>query len=385
MLQIPFQRPVLTQAQAHTALDAAVRQVRTNLPVFAGRFQDHSSRRGTYRSCGNTHWTSGFWPGQLWLCYQYTGESIFRQTGLSLASSMHRRVLTGRCLDHHDLGFLYTPSCVACWELTKTPAARQAALLAANRLMLRFRPKGEFFQAWGPVGAPGCNRFIIDSLMNLPLLHWASRQTGKSLYANAAVKHSNTCYSYILRPDGSTFHTFFMQRNGRPKGGRTCQGYSDSSFWARGQAWAIYGSLLDYRETGNQRALDVFWQALRFYLNHLPADLVPYWDLIFGPESSQPRDSSAAAIVSCALLQAASVLDLPSLAILARQILYNLCLNYAPARQTPGGGLLLHGTYSKKSRYNTCLPMGIDEFTTWGDYFYLEALSLLVHGNGGFW
>lgn len=378
----------ITDVQIQTALDRAAAQVRLNLPKYTHRCQNHSSVNGIYPACGNNQWTCGFWPGEIWLTYERTGEERFRQAGLTLVESFDRRIRHKRSVNHHDMGFLYTPSCVAAYRLTGDERARSAALLAAGQLLSRFQIKGEFLQAWGRMGSPVNYRFIIDCLMNLPLLYWAAEETGDETYADIAKRHTATCLNYSFRPDGSTYHTFFMKKDGSPDRGETCQGYRSDSFWARGQAWAVYGSILSWRYTKNPAALDAFRKALAFYLTRLPEDLVPCWDMLFQPESGEPRDSSSAAIVACGLLEAARILpdgEGAGYLELARSMTGSLAQNYAVPEPYPGGGLILHGTYSKKSPYNTCFPEGVDECTSWGDYFYLEALTRLAGEWKPYW
>lgn len=378
----------ITENELQTALDRAVRQVRLNLPLYTERCQNHSSVNGVYPACDNTQWTCGFWPGEIWLCYERTGEDCFLQAGNLLADSFYNRIRNQIEVDHHDMGFLYTPSCTAAWKLCRNRTARKAALLAADQLLRRFQPRGEFFQAWGSMDEPANRRFIIDCLMNLPLLYWACQETGDSAYAVLAKKHTATCLAHSFRPDGSTFHTFYMNEDGSPGRGETCQGYRDDSFWARGQAWAVYGSILSWRNTQDDQALDSFRKALKFYLARLPEDLVPCWDMLFQPESGEPRDSSSAAIAACGLLEAARLLpeeEGEEYLLLAKRMLGSLARDYAPEGCAPGQGLILHGTYSKQSPYNTCTPEGVDEFTAWGDYFYLEALTRLSKNWDPYW
>lgn len=378
----------ITENEAGTALDRAAAQVRMNLPLYAGQCQNHSSVNGVYPACENTQWTCGFWPGEIWLCYERTGEDCFLQAGNALVESFYQRIRNQIEIDHHDMGFLYTPSCTAAWKLTGNRTARTAALMAADQLLRRFQSKGGFLQAWGSMDDPASRRFIIDCLMNLPLLYWASRETGDNGYAAVARKHTETCHAHSFRPDGSTFHTFYMNPDGTPSRGETCQGYRDDSFWARGQAWAVYGSILSWRDTRNPAALDAFRNSLRFYLTRLPEDLVPCWDMLFQPESGEPRDSSSAAITACGLLEAARLLpgdEGEEYRLLALRMVGSLARNYAPKSPSPGAGLILHGTYSKKSPYNTCTPEGVDEYTAWGDYFYLEALTRLATDWNSYW
>lgn len=377
----------ITDQEARSALERAVGQVQLNLPRYTKKCQNHSSVNGLYPACGNTQWTCGFWPGEVWLAYEHTGGGDFLRTGEALVESFHRRIVKKIRVAHHDMGFLYTPSCVAACKLTGNPRAREAAILAAEQLISRFQPKGEFIQAWGRMGARMNYRFIIDCLLNLPLLYWASQETGDGKYADIADRHTATCLANSFRPDGSTFHTFYMNKDGSPGHGRTCQGYRDDSFWARGQAWGIYGSILSYRHTGSARALDAFRRALDFYLTRLPEDLVPCWDMLFQPDSGEPRDSSSAAITACGLLEAARILpgEGGGYETLAREMMGSLARDYAVRSPTPGAGLILHGTYSKKSPYNTCFPEGVDECTSWGDYFYMEALTRLTADWDPYW
>ncbi len=382
-------RPLpITDEQVRAALDRVVEQVRLNLPKYTKKCQNHSSVGNIYPACGNTQWTCGFWPGEVWLAYERTHDESFRQTGRAMVASFHRRIVKKIRVAHHDMGFLYTPACVAAYKLTGDQQAREAALLAADQLISRFQPKGEFIQAWGRMGARMNYRYIIDCLLNLPLLYWATNETGDGKYADIANRHTATCMANSFREDGSTFHTFYMNKDGTPGYGRTCQGYRDDSFWARGQAWGVYGSILSYRYTRDPAALDTFKRALAFYLTRLPEDLVPCWDMLFQPDSGEPRDSSSAAIVACGLLEAVRILpreESGEYEKLAREMVGSLAENYAVPEPRVGTGLILHGTYSKKSPYNTCFPEGVDECTSWGDFFYMEALTRLAGAWDPYW
>ena len=383
-----FDLPVLDNTAAAAALDEACDQVRINLPLYTDRCQNHSSVNNLYPACDNNQWTCGFWPGEVWLAYERTGEEAFKQSALTLVDSFAYRIDHKIEVDHHDMGFLYSPSCVAAYKLVGSEKARDAAIKAADQLISRFQEKGQFIQAWGEMGAPENYRYIIDCLLNLPLLYWATETTGDNKYADIAHRHITTCLANSFRPDGSTYHTFFMNPDGTPSHGATCQGYKDDSFGARGQAWGVYGSVLSYRYTKNPEYLDTFRKALNFYLTRLPDDLVPYWDMIFTTGTEEPRDSSSAAIVACGLLEAAKYLPADEAAAcdkLARQMMGSLVKNYAVHDHKPGAGQILHGTYSKKSPYNTCTPEGVDECTSWGDYFYMEALTRLTKDWQLYW
>jgi unsaturated chondroitin disaccharide hydrolase len=393
--------PEITDAEVSLALDAATARVRGNLPLYTHRCQNHSSVRGVYPQCDNDQWTTGFWPGEIWLAYGRTRDPAFRDAALTLVDSFSRRIDNRIAVDHHDMGFLYSPSCVSAWKLTGSQTARRAAILAARQLVSRFQEKGEFIQAWGAMGARGNYRYIIDCLLNLPLLYWAAGETGDRTFSDIADRHTATCLAHSIRPDGSTWHTFFMDpETGKGDHGVTCQGYRDDSSWARGQAWGIYGLALSYRHTKNKSAIGMFRRLAEYYVSRLPPDLVPYWDLVFTEESvagkgeylpsrsSEPRDSSSAAIVSCGLLEMAPFLpdaEGRQCRSLARRMMKSLFDTYATDKESEANGLLLHGTYSKKSPFNTCTEEGVDECLAWGDYYYMEALTRLSSDWDSWW
>jgi unsaturated chondroitin disaccharide hydrolase len=180
-----------------------------------------------------------------------------------------------------------------------------------------------------------------------------------------------------VRPDGSTFHTFYFDaETGAPISGATDQGAADASCWSRGQAWAIYGFVLNYVYTQDDSFLQTACRVADYFLAHLPTDGVAYWDLIFTDGSTEERDSSAAAIAVCGLLELAQRLPAGAAAqryqAAARHILASLFNNYSTAHHPESNALLLHGVYSKPH------GKGVDEGNLWGDYFYLEALMRLA-------
>lgn len=372
-------KPELTIEEAKKALDVAAQQVERNLPDFTDSCQNHSSVNNFYPKCENDQWTCGFWPGEVWLSYEHTGKEVYKEAALSMIDSFDNRIRNKIVVDHHDMGFLYTPSCVAAYKLTGNEKAKQAAILAADQLVSRFQPVGGFLQAWGSMNDAGNYRYIIDCLLNLPLLYWAEEVTGDRKYGEIAHKHITTCLKHSIREDGSTYHTFFMNmETGEPDHGETCQGYKNDSCWARGQAWGVYGTAISYAYTKRPEYLDAFRKTATYYLDKLPEDMIPYWDMIFGDGDDEPRDSSSASIVACGFLEAAKYLpeeEAEEYRKLAAKMLKSLVDNYAVKDFTKSNGLVLHGTYSKKSPYNTCTPGGVDECVSWGDYFYMEALT----------
>ena len=242
-------------------------------------------------------------------------------------------------------------------------------------------------QAWGRTDDPAEYRLIIDCLLNLPLLWWAAKETGDERYADIARAHTETAAATLFRADGSTSHTCFMDpATGKPDHVMTAQGYKADSAWARGQAWGVLGMALACRFTGKAEYLDKFRATAKFFLERLPADGVPYWDLIF-TEGDEPRDSSAAAIAACGLYEALPLVteaERPALQAAADRLLDALCARCA-APAVPGGGVLAHGVYCKASPYNTVKDYGVDECNLWGDYFYMEALVRRTRSWTPYW
>ena len=368
----------------------AIDTVRRNLTRFGNRYPDDTTDEARYElrpsipgfaPGANRGWTTSFWTGMRWLAWELTGDDRFRTAARRDTADFARRVNFAEDLDTHDLGFLYTLSCVADWRLTGHGPARAAAISAADHLMRRLLEPAGIIQAWGYLDDPRQRgRTIIDSLMNTPLLTWAAEVTGEPRFADAVRRHTGQLRDHILRPDDSTFHTFYWDaETGEPLRGATEQGADDDSCWARGQAWGIYGFALNHRSVPDAGLLDASRRCADYFLAHLPADHVPYWDLVYGDGSDEPRDSSAAAIAVCGLAELADVETDPGRAARYRtasaQILDSLAAAYVP-QPSASDALLLHGVYDFPK------GIGVDEGTLWGDYFYLEALARRVKPAG---
>lgn len=333
----------------------------------------------------NVEWTTSFFSGILWLLYEHTGESGYLDTLERHLESFYERVEKPGYVDMHDLGFLYNLSCYPAALLQNNERALACFLKAADYLKARYFPQAGIIQAWGDLNDPNNRgRMIIDCLLNLPLLYQAARITGDRTYHDMAYRHAKQAQRHLVRPDDSTYHTFYMDvETGAPRFGRTAQGYSDSSCWARGQAWGVYGFALSYHHTGDRSFLDTACRLLDYYLAHLPEDGVCYWDLCF-TQGEQPRDSSAAAITCCGILELLRHLPLTH----PRREAYENALNrtmtslarsYTTRNLPQADGLLLHGVYSIPHN------RGIDECMIWGDYYYVEALFRLLYGGRTYW
>lgn len=378
----------IKRSEIEAALGFACRQVLDNLPEFTYHFQNAYSENGFYKPIENNYWTTGFWTGEIWLSYEYCKDERLKQAAQIQVVSFLDRIEKKIEVDHHDMGFIYSPSCVAAYKLTGSQWAKTAAVKAADQLITRYHPVGEFIQAWGSMDAPENYRLIIDCLLNVPLLFWATEETGKEIYKEIALKHIHTAVKNVIREDYSTWHTFFFDmETGEPHHGATCQGYRDGSAWARGQAWGVYGMALAYKYTKNPEYIDIFRKVTKYYLDHLPSDLVPYWDLEF-TEGKEPRDSSSASIVACGLLEMSKYLEDEEARYyesLAKKIMKSVVDNYAVKSHEESNGLVLHSTYSNHSPYNTCNHYGVDECNSWGDYFYMEALTRLIKDWALYW
>lgn len=370
------------------AIQCALDTINNNLLTFGSTFPDDTTvdnfylprpARGKFEMGSNYEWTTSFWTGMLWLAFELTGSEKYRLAAESHVQSFAKRIEQKLDVDTHDLGFLYTLSCIASWRLTGNKQAKEAAQLAAEYLLTRYHEAAGIIQAWGSLNDPAQRgRAIVDSLLNMPLLYWASKVMNDSRFAEAAYRHAEQLRDHMIRSDYTTYHTFYWDpESGRPLYGRTAQGYADDSCWARGQAWSIYGFLLNYRYTGDVTFLETARKTADYFLANLPEDHVAYWDLIFKEGSSQERDSSAAAIAVCGLQEMVRWLpDSPErqhYQEMANKILASLVQNYVVCDHSKSNALLLHGVYDKNTK------RGVDEGTLWGDYFYLEALMRSRH------
>lgn len=368
--------------ELRSAIEVATKIVKRNTQKYGtGDLYPADAVGGTYtavKQCDKrSHfWLEGFWPGQLWLTYELTKDEDIHAIADKYVEDFYKRVYENNNIDwHHDTGFLYTPSCVSGYKVAGNETAKKAALMAAYSLSRRFRYKGEFIQSM--LTELDENRdfykFIVDTMMNLPLLFWATEETGDSIYREKAIRHLNTTIKYAMREDGTTFHHILMDnQTGEMIRGLTWQGASDDSCWSRGQAWVVYGLAIAYAYTKDESLIPHFCKVTDYFINHLPADDVPYWDFVYSDGDGQPRDSSAAAIAVCGILEMAKHVNeneygMKNYIDKAKDMLVSLMRNYASTYESGDEGLILHGTVAN--------PQGMaDSATQFGDYFYLEAL-----------
>jgi unsaturated chondroitin disaccharide hydrolase len=368
------------------AAQYVLKQIDRNLEVFTDTYPAPASVNHVYPGIDNIEWTSSFWTGMLWLAYELTGDAKYRKAAEYQLASYKKRVEEEIETETHDLGFLYSLSAVAEYKITGNPVAKETALKAADLLAKRYFPQAGIIQAWGNLNDPEQRgRMIIDCLLNLPLLYWAAEVSGKPHYAEYARTHVQQAAKYIVRPDHTTYHTYYMDpETGAPKYGNTHQGYADDSCWARGQAWGIYGFLLSYLYNDDPSLVELSRSLSTYFLSRTPEDCVVYWDLVFTEGSEQEKDSSASAIAACGMLELVKHLPLtdPDKRLFeqkALSILSALATKYTTKDIPQSNGVLKHAVYNKPR------GMGIDECNIWGDYYYFEGLVRVLKNWRLYW
>jgi unsaturated chondroitin disaccharide hydrolase len=321
-------------------------------------------------------WTCGFWPGILWYAYEYTNDNAWKQAAQRYSLALFPLV-DSAAIDH-DLGFQVFTSIGNGYRLTHDTVYRTVLLRAADTLAKLYNPKVGTILSW-PREVPGVDwplrhNTIMDNMINLELLFWAAKNGGNKHLYDIAVKHAETTMQNHFRPDYTSYHVVvYDTATGKKIKGITHQGFSDSSMWARGQSWAIYGFTMVYRETKDQRFLNFAQQVTDVYLKNLPADHIPYWDFNAPDIPAAPRDASAAAVTASALLELSTLVTDTAKATAyrqqAEQMLQSLSANYQSRQMN--NAFLLHSTGHK--------PNGgeIDASIIYADYYYIEALLRL--------
>ncbi|MEJ5962639.1 glycoside hydrolase family 88 protein [Pedobacter immunditicola] len=314
-------------------------------------------------------WTSGFFPGVLWLMYEQTKDPKFKEEAQKYTANLEKEQFnTGT----HDLGFIINCSFGNGYRLGENEAYRKVIIEAAKSLSTRFNPTAGVIRSWDHNRNKWQYPVIIDNMMNLELLFEATKLTGDSSFYKIAVTHANTTLKNHFRPDYSSFHVVdYDTENGAVRGQATHQGYSDGSAWARGQAWALYGYTLCYRETKDEAYLKQAEGIADFILSHknLPADLVPYWDFNDPAIPGVPRDASAAAITASALYELRSYSkNQQTYTAAANKMLKSLTKNYTSNAGDNYGFILEHSTGHKPVNSEVDVPLN------YADYYYLEAL-----------
>lgn len=340
-----------------------------------------ATNSSTWRLVEYKDWTSGFWPGELWYLYEFTGDDKFKTFADKFTRYLTPLSVTP-ALDH-DLGFQVFNSFGNGYRLTKNPEYKDVILKTADTLATLYNPNVGTILSW-PREVPNMewpqHNTIMDNMINLELLFWASKNGGNKTLYNKAVSHAEVTMKNHFRPDYTSYHVVVYDKDtGKKIKGVTHQGYSDESMWARGQAWAIYGYTMVYRETKDPKFLDFAHKVTKVYLDRLPKDLIPYWDFDAPGIPNEPKDASAAVIVASALIELSTYTKDERLAKeyvdKAEQMLAELSRNYQSKNENTAN--LLHSTGHK--------PAGseIDYSIIYADYYYVEALLRLKKMKAG--
>lgn len=321
-------------------------------------------------------WTSGFYPGTLWEAYRLTGDEHLRAEAEKFTARLEGiQYYKGT----HDLGFMVFCSYGQQQTLHDAHSA-EVIVEAANSLISRCDSTVGLIRSWdfGEWNYP----VIIDNMMNLEMLFWASKHTGDPKYRNVAVRHADLTMQNHFREDGSSYHVVSYNDDGTVESRGTFQGYSDSSAWARGQGWGLYGYTMCYRETGDAKYLDHARRIALFIMNHprTPADLIPYWDYDAPDIPDAPRDASAAAVIASALFELSTLVpeeEGRSYFERAERMLMSLSSDaYLAEKGTNGGFILRHSVGHLPAQSEIDTPLN------YADYYYLEAIGRYLSLRG---
>lgn len=366
-------------------------QAMVNLLGDSSHIPVTSKKDGSVQWANLYDWRSGFFAGNMWYLYEYTKDPRWLQEARRWTAALEPLQYFK---DHHDLGFMVYCSYGAGYRLTGDEAYKKILIQAARSLCTRFNPKTGAIKSWNEFknwsnGKVYYYPVIIDNMMNLELLFFASQQTGDPYFKNVAITHANTTLKNHFRKDYSAYHVVcYDSLSGKVVDKISAQGYADESAWARGQAWALYGFTTTYRWTKDRRYLNQALGIADFLMKHpnLPEDKVPYWDYDAGrpgfepcgpnaakyASGAQPRDASSAAIIASALLELCDYVPAEkgeNMRQFAALILKSLSKpDYLAPAGTNANFLLKHSVGS--------IPHGgeIDVPLIYADYYFLEAL-----------
>ncbi|MEP4534616.1 MAG: glycoside hydrolase family 88 protein [Cyclobacteriaceae bacterium] len=330
---------------------------------------------GELKTSGSEWWCSGFYPGSLLYLYEQINDAAIYQEAVRALDLLKKEQFNTTT---HDLGFMMFCSFGNANRIAPKPEYTEILMNSAKSLSSRFDTKVGAIKSWDSSSEDYL--VIIDNMMNLELLFWAFQETGDSIYHNIATTHANTTIENHFRPDFSSYHVLnYDPSTGKVQQKKTVQGYADSSAWARGQAWGLYGFTVMYRFTRDKQYLDQAINIADFILSHpnLPEDKILYWDFDSPEIQRARRDASAAAIAASALLELQAYTQSPKQENYwnaAETMLVNLSgPEYLTNDGSNGGFLLKHGVGH--------IPQGteVDVPLTYADYYFLEAMSRFIN------
>ncbi len=350
----------------------AVDQYKAMNAVLPDSLTPRTYENGEFITAGTQWWCSGFYPGSLWYLYEYTGEDELRkfahQRTMALEEEKHNK-------GTHDLGFMLYCSFGNGLRITGNKEYEDILLTGAESLISRYNETVGCIRSWdhGPWEFP----VIIDNMMNLEFLFWASEAANTDEYYNKSISHTGRTINDHYREDYSSFHLVdYDTLTGDVKGKQTVQGYSDESAWARGQAWGLYGFTTVYRTTKDPVYLTHCKNVADFLLNHpnMPEDLVPYWDFNAPNIPEANRDASAAAIIASALLELSTYVeeeDAGRYFEAAKTMIYSLGTRYRAEGEENGHFILKHSVGHLPGDSEVDVPL------TYADYYFIEGLMRL--------
>ncbi|MCQ4086795.1 glycoside hydrolase family 88 protein [Saccharibacillus sp. JS10] len=339
----------------------------------------HVVQDGMYQSESPQWWTAGFYPGILHLVGRESGDPELRQSANECEIRLEQVLGDPEQVDH-DLGFIWLLTGVATYKQYGEQDSRRRSLLAANLLAARYNESGAFIRAWNFESAHMDTRgvAIIDCMMNLPLLYWASEETGDPRFAHIANRHAHTVLKHFIRSGYSVCHTVeFDPETGEMLTEHGGQGFAKGSAWARGTSWALHGFALAYGYTGHAAYLQAAEGIADFFLASLGEEIVPVWDFRATEPHRGAKDSSATAIAASGLLELAKHSSRGDFYRQeASRLLHGLHVHFsAPADEE---GLVILGTVHYPERRSLNVPI------IYGDYFFLEGLAKLRGYSGLF-
>ncbi len=330
----------------------------------------NSEPDGTLNLVPSKDWTSGFFPGELWFLYEYTQNNFWKKKAQQHTDILEKEKMNGST---HDMGFKVYCSFGNGYRLTQDEHYKEVLLQSARTLATRFKPAAGIIRSWDHSTAKWACPVIIDNMMNLELLFWATKESKDSTFYRIAVDHARTTMKHHFRPDFSSYHVIdYDTITGQVLKKNTHQGFADESAWSRGQAWALYGYTMCYRETRLPEFLEQAQNIEKYLFTHpnMPEDLIPYWDFDAPGIPDEPRDVSAATVIASALYEL-SLYD-PEKGERYRsnadKIIENLTKHYRATLKKDNGFLLLHSTGTKPTNTEVDVPI------VYADYYFIEAL-----------
>jgi len=366
-------KPALTDAFVDKNLKEATAQYGTLMQRVPEGFlprtyiKDHDSLMVSKSSS----WTSGFYPGTLLYLYAYTKDpKLLKEAESRLKLLEKEKNNTGT----HDLGFILYCSFGNALQLTGNTKYQEVLLTGAESLASRFNPTVGCIRSWDHNGDKWEFPVIIDNMMNLEFLNWASRVSGNPKYVTVSKTHANTTLKHHFRADNSSYHVIdYDPATGTVRNKHTHQGAHHESAWARGQAWGLYGYTLMYRDVKDKAYLNQARKIAAFIIDHpnLPEDGIPYWDYSV-TDPAAPRDASAAAVTASALLELSGMVKGRESKRYLRAAEHILTSLSSPAYKAPigsnGGFILEHSTGNLPRNSEVDVPL------SYADYYYVEAL-----------